>query len=95
MRLGHLPLHRDPRAHRDDVRVVAARVHDPGYQTFGKLLQLGIEVSDTPSTATPTATLTRTRTPTPTPTRTPTHLTRTRDPHTPPAARGASICRWC
>ena len=63
-----------------------ARVHDPGYHTFGKLLRLSIEVNDAPSTATPTATLTRTRTPTPTRTRTPT-LTRTRTPtptRTPP-----------
>lgn len=58
-----------------------ARVHDPGYHTFGKLLRLSIEISDVP-TATPTATATRTRTPTPTrtltptPTRTPTGVTR-------------------
>lgn len=45
-----------------------ARVHDPGYHTFGKLLRLGIEVNDLPSTATPTRTPTPTRTRTPTPT---------------------------
>jgi hypothetical protein len=54
-----------------------ARVHDPGYHTFGMLLRLGIEVNDLPSTATPTPTptLTRTATPTATATRTPPGIT--------------------
>ncbi len=56
-----------------------ARVHDPGYHTFGTLLRLGIEVNDLPSTATPTRTPTLTRTATPTLTRTPTP-TATRTP---------------